>query len=289
MTKIVTHSGHFHADELLAVAVLLLKYPEAEVIRSRDNTIIQSANIVVDVGGVYDSDKNLFDHHQPEGAGKRDNGIPYASSGLVWKKFGEELSSGIEEANMFDENLLMSVDALDNGVDIYTLNFEGVAPYTLGDFFESFAKGADTLEDADKAFFEALPVAVNLVKKEITAAKKSAQEKKDVEKIYSESENKKIIILPVHMHWKRALVPTEARLVVYPRTDGRWGAQVVPINLNTFSRKVLFPASWAGLKDEALAEASGVKDAFFCHRDRWLAGAKTKEGAIKLAEIALNS
>jgi uncharacterized UPF0160 family protein len=41
------------------------------------------------------------------------------------------------------------------------------------------------------------------------------------------------------------------------------------------------------LKDEELQKISGVSDATFCHRGLFLAGAKSKEGAIKLAEIAL--
>jgi len=287
--KIVTHNAKFHADDLLAVAILLIKYPDAEVVRSRENDVISSADIVVDVGGVYDPAKNRFDHHQPEGAGKRDNGIPYASVGLVWKEFGTEIAGGFEEAQIVEEDIVMSVDAFDNGINLFTINFPGVAAYTLGDFFESFAKDADSLEEADKAFFEALPIANGLIRREINAAKESVEEKKKVEKIYQESESKKFVVLPTHMHWKRALVPTEAKLVVYPRTDSNWGVQVVPNDLFSFSRKVLFPVSWAGLRDEDLEKASGVPGAFFCVRDRWLAGAKSKEGAIALAEIALNT
>ena len=50
-----------------------------------------------------------------------------------------------------------------------------------------------------------------------------------------------------------------------------------------------FPDAWRGLKDEALAEVSGVKTAIFCHKAGFFAVAKTKEDAIKLAEKAVNS
>jgi len=36
-----------------------------------------------------------------------------------------------------------------------------------------------------------------------------------------------------------------------------------------------------------LAKVTGVPDATFCHNGRFLAVAKSKEGALKLAEIAL--
>ena len=56
--RIVTHNGTFHADELLAVAALeiYLKDKAYEVIRTRDMEIIKSADYVVDVGGIYDSE-----------------------------------------------------------------------------------------------------------------------------------------------------------------------------------------------------------------------------------------
>ena len=105
MTKIVTHNGNYHTDEVFAVATLLLVYPDAEIVRSRDNVVIGSANIVVDVGGEYDRARMRFDHHQPEGAGRRENGIPYAAFGLVWKEFGERVAGGEESAKIIEDEL----------------------------------------------------------------------------------------------------------------------------------------------------------------------------------------
>jgi len=50
-----------------------------------------------------------------------------------------------------------------------------------------------------------------------------------------------------------------------------------------------FPKLWAGLRDEELQNVTGVPDAIFCHRGLFLAIAKSKEGAIKLAQIAVES
>ena len=77
MQKIITHSGSFHSDDIFAVATLQLHFgvENVEVIRTRDEEIIASGDIVVDVGGVYDAEKQRFDHHQ-NGAPVRDNGIP---------------------------------------------------------------------------------------------------------------------------------------------------------------------------------------------------------------------
>ena len=62
-----------------------------EVVRTRDEKIIETGDFVVD-GRRYDAKRNRFDHHQTGGAGFRENGIPYAAFGLVWKEFGSALS-----------------------------------------------------------------------------------------------------------------------------------------------------------------------------------------------------
>lgn len=47
------------------------------------------------------------------------------------------------------------------------------------------------------------------------------------------------------------------------------------------------PESWAGLRDEALENACGVKGAVFVHAVRFIGGHKTKEGAITMARKSL--
>ena len=99
--KIVTHNASFHADDVLACATLSIyldkKNEQYEIIRSRDTKIADLADYVVDTGGIYDSAKNRYDHHQVGGAGKHENGVPYASFGLVWKHFGLSLCEGDNE------------------------------------------------------------------------------------------------------------------------------------------------------------------------------------------------
>src|SRR3989344_3315798 len=76
--KIITHDESFHADDVFACAVLSFwlekKNKSFRIIRTRDEKIITSGDYIFDLGGVYDADKNRFDHHQIGGAGKRDNG-----------------------------------------------------------------------------------------------------------------------------------------------------------------------------------------------------------------------
>lgn len=286
--RIVTHSGHFHADELLAVATLLIKFPEAEVVRSRDEKVIETGDIVVDVGQIYDPAKRRFDHHQKAGAGERANGIPYASFGLIWKEYGEEVSGGSDEAKVVDEKLVAPIDAGDNGLSLIENSIHGIVPYTMWDYFDSFGNETDDPAGFDKGFFEALPHAKALLEREIRAAQRSVAGWREVEDVYKKSDDKKIIILDRVLHWKRVLIPSEAIFVIWPSSSG-WTVRGVPDDVHSFNTKKPFPTSWGGLEGETLAAVSGVPDAYFCHRNLWIAGTRTREGAIDLAKKALNA
>lgn len=63
-----THSGTFHCDEILA-CYLLSKHPDFAghtVLRTRDQSLLDKCDIVVDVGSIFDPSKKRFDHHQVE-------------------------------------------------------------------------------------------------------------------------------------------------------------------------------------------------------------------------------
>lgn len=64
--KIGTHSGVFHCDDAMACFMLkcLPKFKDAEIIRSRDESVLKDCDVVVDVGGVYDHATQRYDHHQ---------------------------------------------------------------------------------------------------------------------------------------------------------------------------------------------------------------------------------
>jgi uncharacterized UPF0160 family protein len=82
---LVTHSGGFHADELLSSVVLTRLFPQAELLRSRERQWVTPAidKIIYDVGGAYDTEQQIFDHHQHPSP-LREDGQPFSSFGLIW-------------------------------------------------------------------------------------------------------------------------------------------------------------------------------------------------------------
>jgi hypothetical protein len=131
--KVSTHDGRFHADEIFALAALNLLYPDLEIVRSRDENVYKNADIIVDVGHVYDPDNFIFDHHQSSFSLKRESEIPYASFGLVWKHFGEKLCGSSETSEHIDLVIVQAIDADDNGIDIYETKIDGIGFHTLSD------------------------------------------------------------------------------------------------------------------------------------------------------------
>jgi uncharacterized UPF0160 family protein len=164
--KIITHDGNFHADEVFAVATLLIFDENTEVIRTRDPKIIQTGDY-----GVYDEDDNRFDHHQSEGAGGRDDGIPYSSFGLVWKRFGSEVSGSTEIAEYIDKDLVMPIDANDCGIAFSSPKKEGTYEYSISRVMGTFMP-VDESRDTMAGFLDAVSFAKKVLLYEIKRKKK---------------------------------------------------------------------------------------------------------------------
>lgn len=290
MKTILTHSGMFHADDVFAVGTMLILFPDAQIVRTRNMDQIRAADIVIDVGMEYDPEKRRFDHHQEGGAGMRQNGIPYASFGLIWKEVGERLA-GSEGKQMIEERLVMPIDAHDNAVSVMRPVFEGIRQYSIADYLYSFIDPKENSEEYfDRVFFHVADIAKNILIREINHARDRVEGMKEVRGIYESSENKKIILLEENLPWEQVLSPiAEAFFVVYPRKEGTWAAKAVPVSPSSFERKKYFPEAWAGKIDKTLTELTGVPGSIFCHRGRFIAVADSKEGAFELAEKALNS
>ena len=124
ITHLITHSGGFHADELLSSVVLSRLFPQAELLRSRDKQwVTPSADkIIFDVGGNYDAKAQIFDHHQRPGP-LREDGQPFSSFGLIWAHYGRDYLAAMDVPaddidaihTKFDANFVLPIDLLDNG------------------------------------------------------------------------------------------------------------------------------------------------------------------------------
>ncbi|MEI8338008.1 MAG: MYG1 family protein [bacterium] len=291
--KIVVHNGGFHADDVFAVATIMLANPKEkfEIVRTRDEARIKNGDFVADVGRVYDENKLRFDHHQEGGAGKRENGIPYASFGLVWKKFGEKIC-GIEQSKIVDKNLVSFIDAGDNGVDVVK-EIADVPNFSISKLVSIFNSTSLENDIDDKTFPELVEFAKKVIKREIASADEYVIGKKKVIEAYKEAQDKRVIILNDQID-KVIINDTlqefpEVLFVIHPYHKIGSAVRAVRKNPFSFESRKNLPKAWAGKSDEELQKITGVKDAVFCHNARFIANAKSKEGALTLAKIALET
>ena len=290
---IVTHSSKFHPDDVFGVATLLLvleKDNNVKVVRSRDPEIVSRADFKVDVGGVYDSEKNYFDHHQTGGAGVRDNTVPYASFGLVWKKHGEQLCQNKEIAEKIDQLLVQPIDAYDNGVEFVQTTIENLRPIDIRELMYVFRPTWKEDTDLDALFLKLVGYAQVILFRFIKTKNDEREARELVMEAYNTAEDKRVIILDERYPWEEVLMQLpEPLFVVYPkRVDNTWSLKTISNGTRYQSRKDL-PESWAGKNDEELEKITGVSGSIFCHNRRFLAVAKTKEAILELAQIALKS
>jgi len=291
--KIGIHNGLFHADDVFALAVLTLAGEAGEVVRTRDPELLAACDLRVDVGRRYDPAAGDYDHHQEGGAGERANGLRYASFGLIWKQYGINVAGSATATAYVDEHFVQFIDADDNGQTPFTSTIPNVALPLISQPISAYNPTwlePGTEADFDAAFKQAVDIAVKLLQREIASAQ-SALQAADYVRKELQSSSGGLLTLDKFVPWQEVAI-NEAPMILYaifPRADSTWALQAVRKSLGSFENRRDLPAAWAGKVDAELASITGVPDAIFCHTGRFLAVAKSREGALKLAELALKA
>jgi len=131
--NLLSSSGHFHADEALAVYLLRLlpTYTSSPLVRTRDPSVLATCHAVVDVGGEHNPQTLRFDHHQREfNTVFPSHSTKLSSAGLVYMHFGKEIiaqQTGLDIASsdvdvLYEKlynDLIECFDANDNGISVY--------------------------------------------------------------------------------------------------------------------------------------------------------------------------
>jgi uncharacterized UPF0160 family protein len=284
---IATHNGNFHADDVFSIAALNTIFPTFNLVRTRDLEVINNADLVIDVGGIYDPEIGRFDHHQRGGAGQRENGIPYSSFGLIWQKYGVEICQGdAEVARAVDAGLVSTIDAIDCG------HVKGVSEgislsQTIGMFNPTWQEDGDF----DSCFNQAVEFATKILARFIASCSGGIKAKSIVAEAIDQADDPRVIVLEKYIPWKRTVhaLSKDALYMVYPSSTGQWRIQTVPVEPGSFEDRKSLPTSWAGLSDEALQNMTGLSDAMFCHNGLFIAGAESFESTMKMAAMALEA
>jgi uncharacterized UPF0160 family protein len=281
VVTIATHNGVFHSDDITAVASIVARLKryniDYKIIRTRDQEIINKADVVIDVGGVYDPDNLRFDHHQDENLGssikllydnnigsklftddvvdqidEQDRGLANNKNNPFIKWVTEMNSLDLSKNDeKFNEAILFILDTFKNNNKI---NLENV-----------FRKKADELSAKKQEIIEKFKVSI-----------KGMTPDSDGVFFFDKDDN----FLPF---WKEefcGLKHPEARWIVFwDKIQQLWTIQVVPTDpKNPFE----FP------KENSLIPLEGDNNTVFVHKNGFIAKVKDWKKAIEeLDPIAL--
>lgn len=279
-----THDGSFHADEVTACALLLNfdLIDQDKIVRTRNMQQLAKCEYVCDVGGVYDAEEKLFDHHQLDYQG----GMSSAGMILLYLK-----ESGIiheREYQYFCEALINGVDEHDNGRDPL---IPGLCTYShIIALFVPFLPDTNA-EKQDKAFFQALEFARGHLKRMHERFQYMQQCRNTVEKAMQEG--RECLFFDHYTPWLELFFELggedhPALFIIMPSGE-HWKLRGVPPSLRQKMKvRVPLPEEWAGLLEDDLKKVSGIPGAIFCHKGRFISVWKTKDDAIKALEYVLS-
>ena len=307
---IATHGGKFHADDAWAVAVLKVLFPEADIIRTREQARIDAADFAIDVGGVWDPATGRFDHHQKEFDGTRVSGVPYASAGLVWREYGARCVAALAERHTGERladdtaqqiayaivaDIVQYLDLSDVGVaknapgsyglsavvsgfnpgwlDEQRLGYgEAVEVYRMGQFMRAVEFLTDIMGNAVRYRVGAMLAVTQVRQAEVL------------------EDGKLLFLKNAALPWSsvvRKEMPKVLFVISHSLTEQRYMLHTVSVDTESFDARADLPQAWAGLREAELAAVTGVEDAVFCHTGRFIAAARTYAGALSMARQAL--
>ncbi len=304
---LVTHGGKFHCDEVVAYTVLRLalglEAPGADhtLLRTREAGPIAAGDIVFDVGGRFDRDADRFDHHQ-RGAPLRADGTPFSSAGLIWDKYGASAVAALLPASEqalagriageIDDGMIRRIDEIDNGIGADgppRRDALGLASL-IGEFNPGWDDPASQGAGAgDAAFLQAAAFADGVLRRRIAGLRARLAAEAEVLAAHRDAADPRLLVLERGMPWKNVVLghALPVLLTVSPASNGNWMLDTVPPEPGSFDQKLPLPAAWAGLPEADLARVTGVADAVFVHLRRFVAAARTRDGAIALARRTL--
>lgn len=242
---------------------------------------------------IYDIGYGKFDHHQ-EDAKVRENGIKYASFGLLFDYYAKDLleSLGVEDVDTvkkaIEQDFIIGIDAIDNGV------FPSIdAPYkvkTTSDLIKLFNPSYKSGQDENEQFLKAVDVARIILSLEIERIiGKEKAKVKVLEEI--KKQTGPILVFDEYLPYEEVLLNTsEAKdilFVMFPSNRGGYAINTVPTDITNRTDRLLFPKEWAGKSGIELEKETGIAGSLFCHVNRFLTTAKDKDTAYKLALLAI--
>lgn len=287
----ITHSGVFHADDVFATVILNRALGGVKVLRTNKVPEDLPEDVIV-----FDIGQGEYDHHglaQKE----RSNGVPYAACGLLWQEFGwaikeiKECRNPIIAYHIIGEELIQGIDAADNGKmprTDYPVQELGI--YKM---ISQFNPNWNEELSVDECFDKACEFADRVFENALAEAVARADAYEEVDDAIDKSKNGVMVFENGYVPFEdQTIVSANCKAIdvcfaVYPTLRQDWACKAVPDKKGGEGQRKSLPEEWRGLSGEELQRLTGVKTAVFCHPKRFMCSAKTREDAIRMAELAM--
>ena len=266
------------------------RFKDAEIVRTRDAEILKEADVVLDVGGVYDPQTHRYDHHQPEfkDSSRLNSKRFLSSAGLVYKHFGKEILAS-KASNLSQEQIdalyvqvyesfVEAFDANDNGISAYPADIkpaftplvstfslmsicwipDGMKPSHLNPQMNHSWKLSRSFQIFSiftliiaKNWLPARDIVVSALESHAISVASSAE---------TAAVDSKILILPTSCPWRITFFNTpgteEILCQIYPEgANASWRIQACPESPDSFISRLPLPEAWRGLRDAELDAA----------------------------------
>ena len=324
--RIGTHNKTFHADEVMAVVMmrmLITKLGGEHTIHRvdrKDQDMLDSMDVLLDVGCELDPENGRFDHHQPDGTLYRIKphsqiGMPLSTCGLVWHAVGLVLADEAENATpasadtraffKVDRDVAQGVDASDNGVLMpngYSFKHPERGhqelpgkPMHLSQIIGMFNGGdIHNAELQFQKFSMALDMAQAVLKNSLADAKTFAKARPKLETALKQDRLwPEVLVLHEHIRWTEHIGHADksdsVKIVIAP-TGGEhdhWNVHIVSRNGHPTLPGP--PDNWRGLRGGELSSTAGIAGLEFCHNGGHLIVTRSKEVALEVAKMLLQN
>ena len=278
--------------------------------------MLKSCDIVVDVGGEYDHEKQRYDHHQ-KGFGVHfpEHQTKLSSAGLVYLHYGQDIIQELNKQTL-DESILSliynkvytgfieHIDGIDNGVEVsdgplnykISTNLSSRVAYLNPQWNE---ENNDTI--TNERFKQAMELtSVEFIDQVLHWTRSWLPARAIVEATFDQREaidaSGQVLKFDKYCPWKSHVYDIEQerqmegliKFVLYE--DGNktmWRIQAVNVQEGKFELRLGLPEAWRGLRDEELSQVAAIPDCTFCHAGGFIGGNKTLAGALAMAQAAL--
>jgi uncharacterized UPF0160 family protein len=273
VVTIATHNGVFHADDVAAVASIAARLKRYgigyEIVRTRDQKIIDIADVVVDVGGVYDPENLRFDHHQ--------DGELLSSIGL--------LNEDRIGTRIFDDDIIKQIDDHDRGIANHADNpfirfVMEMNPLDISKSDEAFNEAVEFVIEVFEKYYRNKILSIFEEKADELAESKQlaiTKFKESIRGLTPDSDgifffDKSDEFLPFWKDEINGLKHPEARWVIYwDKVQQLWTIQVVPTDPQ---KPFEFP------EQNSLLPLKGEKGVIFVHKNGFIAKVKDWRRAV---------